>query len=78
MSSPALQKEICSSPTTNYPIHEFDPRHSRMAYAIREWEALAPIPDWHMLFVNGRGASQEYTLRPPIHEWHMLVGNSIT
>jgi len=39
-----------------------------MAYAIREWEALAPVPDWHMPFVNGRGASHEYTLSYAIHE----------
>ncbi len=37
--------------------------------AIREWEALALVPDWHMPFVNGRGASHEYTLRPPIRGW---------
>jgi hypothetical protein len=28
---------ICSGPTTNYPIHELEPSHSRMAYAIHEY-----------------------------------------
>ena len=42
---------------------------------IRGWEALAPVPDWHMPFVNGRHASHEYKLSYAIHEWHMPVIN---
>jgi len=49
-----------------------------MAYAIREWEVLAPILNWHILFANRKDTSQEFALKPPIHEWHILVGNSIT
>ena len=50
---------ICSGPTTNYPIYEWDTSRSR-------WHALARVPEWYMLFVNGRYASQEYTLRHAI------------
>jgi hypothetical protein len=49
--------------------------YSRLAYAIREWEALAYIRDWHPSHSRMAYASQEQALRPPIHEWHMPFVN---
>jgi len=49
-----------------------------MVYTIREWEVLALILDWYILFANRKNTSQEFALKSFIHEWHILVGNSIT
>jgi hypothetical protein len=48
-----------------------------MAYAIREWEALARIPGWHPSHSQIAYASQEQALRPPIREWYMPFVNGV-